>query len=59
MQHFDPPRPVPILPNLRVSGINAESCTIFQSAMCPIKLDFFTVSRGDDELARKSVANNP
>jgi hypothetical protein len=29
MQKFDPPRPMPIMPRLYVTGIDADSCTIF------------------------------
>jgi hypothetical protein len=48
-------RPIPIKPNLKVHGINPSGCTIFQSAMCPLKLDFFTVNKEDEGSSRKTV----
>ena len=45
MRRFDPPLPMPIEPKLMVHGIEAKSCTMFQSAMCPLKLDFYTYSK--------------
>ncbi len=60
MQKFDPPRPMPIMPRLYVRGIEAESCTIFMSAMCPLKLDFYTQDKPDDESShhRKTMHQN-
>jgi len=26
--------------------------------MCPLKLDFFTINKGDDEPARKTLSHN-
>jgi hypothetical protein len=47
MRRFDPPLPMPVEPRLLVHGIEASSCTMFQSAMCPLKLDFYTYNKLD------------
>jgi len=57
MQQFEPPRPIPIKPNLKVHGIHPEGCTIFQSAMCPLKLDFFTLNRIEEDVMRKTISH--
>ena len=56
MRRFDPPLPLPIKPKLLVQGIEASSCTMFQSAMCPLKLDFYVVSK--DELSHLNHIDN-
>ena len=45
MRKMDPPRPCPILPNLMFKGIEPQKCFLFQSAMCPLKLDFYAVNK--------------
>ena len=53
MRRFDPPLPMPVEPKLLVHGIEAKSCTMFQSAMCPLKLDFYTHSKSSEEEHKK------
>lgn len=45
MRLLNPPRPCPIKPNLLLKGVIAPSSTLFQSAMCPLKLDFETITQ--------------
>lgn len=47
MRQLNPPRPCPIKPSLYLKGVLAERSTLFQSAMCPLKLDFDCVERQD------------
>ncbi len=42
MTHFDPPRPMPMDPKVFVRGIEPSKCFVFKSAMCPLKLSFYT-----------------
>lgn len=41
MRKLVPPRPCPIVPSKMFHGIEASRCFLFQSAMCPLKLDFY------------------
>jgi hypothetical protein len=54
MRRFDPPLPMPVEPKLLVHGIEASSCTMFQSAMCPLKLDFYTYNNNNNEELKES-----
>jgi len=50
MENFDP-SPLPIDPSILVCGIVPESCFVFKSALCPLKLTF--------KLAEESKIENP
>ena len=41
MSQFDKPKPMPIDPGIYVRGIDPNSCFVFKSAMCPLKLTFY------------------
>jgi hypothetical protein len=45
MRRFEPLKPCPIKPEILLRGIFAKQCTLFQSAMCPLKLDFYSLSQ--------------
>mmetsp|Transcript_9064 Transcript_9064/g.6813 ORF Transcript_9064/g.6813 Transcript_9064/m.6813 type:complete len:121 (+) Transcript_9064:284-646(+) len=40
MSSFDRPKPIPIDPEVFVKAIEPNSCFVFKSAMCPMKLTF-------------------
>jgi hypothetical protein len=42
MRKIEPPVSCPIKPNIMLKGVKADSSTLFMSAMCPMKLDFYT-----------------
>ena len=41
MRKLVPPRPCPIVPSKVFHGIEPSRSFLFQSAMCPLKLDFY------------------
>ena len=47
LQRFERPPIMPLRPEIRVSGIDPEKCTVFKSAMCPFLLSF-RIQREDD-----------
>jgi phosphatidylinositol 3-kinase len=55
MRKLVPPRPCPILPNLKFHGIEPSRSFLFQSAMCPLKLDFYSSEREGEPLKPYSV----
>ena len=57
MSKFDVPMSIPIKPSMMVKGIEPSSCTLFQSAMCPLKLDFYTVQSTEEERAHSNKKN--
>uniref|UniRef100_A0A1D2AFT8 phosphatidylinositol 3-kinase n=2 Tax=Auxenochlorella protothecoides TaxID=3075 RepID=A0A1D2AFT8_AUXPR len=40
--------PNPLDPGTRLLGLDASQCTVFKSALCPLRLVFFTEPGGDD-----------
>jgi hypothetical protein len=42
MIQFDKPKPMPIESGIYVRGIDPNSCFVFKSAMCPLKLTFYS-----------------
>lgn len=53
MRKLDPPRPCPVKPEYLLKGVEASSSTLFQSAMCPLKLDFYYTTKGDAGQSQK------
>ena len=57
MTHFDPMLPLPLKPNLLARGAEPTKCSVFTSALAPLRMSFYVEDRDSDGGPAQSTAS--